>query len=61
MKKSPLGRKTKLKQSHTSQYEYGMGDNYGTGKLNPVAKEKTSMMKKVSLPKSLKKPPKSLA
>ena len=61
MKKSQPMKKAKIKQAHTSSSKIGMGDNYGSGKLNPVATEKVSMMKKVALPKSLKKPPKTLA
>lgn len=52
-----------LKQAHTSNAKRGMGDAYGSGKINPMAKIRdvstvpTTPLSKVKL----KKPPKSMA
>jgi hypothetical protein len=50
-----------LKHAHTSNSQVGMGNYYGTGVKNPVAKSKEIMGTKGLTSKSLKKPPKSLA
>ncbi len=49
-----------LKNAHTSNSKIGMGDNYGSGIRQPMAKPREDLSKLVT-PKRLKKPPKSLA
>lgn len=51
-----------LKNAHTSNAKFGMGDHYGTGikaKLGRVRED--TMGANLTKPKKLKKPPKSLA
>jgi len=53
-------KKSKVKQAHTSSAKIGMGDYYGSGIRNPMAKTKSSfMVPRVKFDR--KKPPKSLA
>ena len=49
------------RNAHTANTKHGMGDYYGTGIKNPVGKIRSVMGFAQSTPKSLKKPPKSLA
>lgn len=52
----------KCKEWHASSSKMGMGDYYGTGVKNPQGKIRESSMEFSSAsPKTLKKPPKSLA
>ena len=62
MKKAkPLSGSKGLKNAHTSNSKYGMGDNYGSGVKAPVGRMVDGMgMKPVSSSK-LKKAPRSLA
>lgn len=55
--KKPKG----LKQAHTANTKYGMGDYYGTGIKAPLGKMREGMGMRAISPKKLKKPPKSLA
>ncbi len=48
-----------LKNAHTSNAKFGMGDNYGSGVRNPIGKIREGMKSLSS--KSLKKAPKALA
>lgn len=52
-----------LKQAHTSNAKRGMGDAYGSGMKNPIAKIRdVSTVTTTPLSKlKLKKPPKSMA
>ena len=51
-----------LKNAHTSNSKYGMGDHYGTGIRAKVGKMREDSMGMRDLtPKKLKSPPKSLA
>jgi hypothetical protein len=52
--------KTNRKQTHTPRTEYGLGDYYGTGRLQPLAKIRSGMGQEILSPKKLKKPPRSL-
>lgn len=56
-------KKTKLaKNAHTANSKYGSGDFYGSGIKQPVGRSRVSMIDfRGETPKSLKKPPKSLA
>ncbi len=49
------------KNAHTSNSKLGMGDNYGSGIRAKVGKVVDGMGMKKITPKSIKKPPKSLA
>lgn len=54
--------KTKgLKESHSSNSKYGMGDHYGQGIKNPIGKPREVMGLKPMGPKKIGKPPKKLA
>lgn len=51
-----------LKNAHTSNSKYGMGDNYGTGIKAKLGKMRDdSMGLNAVTPKRLKTPPKNLA
>lgn len=50
-----------LKNSHTPNTKYGMGDYYGTGVRNPLGKVKEGLGVVQVKSKKLKKPPKTLA
>lgn len=51
-----------LKQAHTANTKYGMGDYYGTGVKQKLGRMRDDSMGMLSLtPKKLKTPPKSLA
>jgi hypothetical protein len=51
-----------LKNAHTSNSKYGMGDNYGTGVRAKLGKMREDSMGMIEItPKKLKKPPKSVA
>lgn len=56
-KKKP---KTNRKQTHTPKTAYGLGDYYGTGLLQPLAKIRSGLGQEILSPKKLSKPPKSL-
>ncbi len=54
--------KVKHKEAHSANAKYGMGDYYGTGIKAKVGTMRSDSMGMNSVnPKSLKKPPKSLA
>lgn len=53
--------RTSRNQAHTPKSPRGMGDYYGTGVRQNVGTVKRSYLTDVIPPKSLKKPPKSLA
>lgn len=54
--------KTNRVQSHTSKSPKGIGDYYGTGIVQPLAKLRGGTMGMQALtPKEMKKPPRSLA
>jgi hypothetical protein len=51
-----------LKNAHTPNTKFGMGDNYGTAVKNPLGKMRgDSMGMKAVTPKALKQPPRKLA
>lgn len=50
-----------LKNSHTANTKFGMGDSYGSGVKNPMGKLRDGMAVKPLSSKKVKKPPKSLA
>lgn len=51
-----------LKQSHSSNKKFGMGDHYGTGVKNKSAKIKSDSVGYIPISKiKMKKPPKALA
>lgn len=55
-------KKTKpLAQAHTPRSPKGMGDFYGTALRQKLGKVRDGMGMKTLTPKSLKKPPKTLA
>jgi hypothetical protein len=55
-------KKTKgLKQAHTDNTKYGMGDYYGTGVRSKIGKMRDGMGMQDISPKKLKSAPKSLA
>lgn len=49
------------KTAHTSNSKIGMGDYYGVGVKNPVAKIVVDQINEVVPKSKMKKPPKSLA
>jgi hypothetical protein len=51
----------KTREAHAMNTKFGMGDFYGQGVKNPVAKLRESFMTPNMTSKKLKKPPKSLA
>ena len=57
-----MSKSKKLKQSHSANAKFGMGDYTGVGSRNPVGKGRStlSVMNPVSK-KGLKTPPKKLA
>ncbi len=56
-----LARGPKRKEWHTANTKYGMGDHYGTGIKQPVAKPVRSYLTDSIPERKLSKPPKSLA
>lgn len=51
-----------LKQAHTPNTKFGMGDSYGTGVKQKIGKALSNTASVASIPKAkIKKPPKSLA
>lgn len=51
-----------LKNAHTPNTKYGMGDNYGTGIKAKLGKMRDDSMGMIAMPpKKLKTPPRSLA
>lgn len=56
-----MAKSKKFKQSHTDNVKHGMGDFYGTGKKNPIAKPKSIMGLEYPSKKKLKIPPRALA
>lgn len=59
-KSSPLKIKPN-RFAHTANTEHGMGDHYGTGLRQPLAKMRDGMGMKEIASKKMKNPPKSLA
>jgi hypothetical protein len=50
-----------LKNAHTPNTKYGMGDYYGTGVRQKIGRVREGMGMQPLTPKKLKTPPKSLA
>lgn len=51
-----------LKNAHTPNTKYGMGDHYGTGVKAKLGKMRDDSMGMIAVtPKKLKKPPRSVA
>lgn len=51
-----------LKQAHSANKKFGMGDYYGSGIKNPIGKmREDSLGMNAVTPKKLKSPPRSLA
>jgi hypothetical protein len=51
-----------LKNSHTPNTKFGMGDNYGTGVKQKIGRMREDSMGQIAvIPKKLKKSPRSLA
>jgi len=50
-----------LKNAHTSNAKFGMGDNYGTGIRAKIGRMRSDSMGMIALnPKKLKTPPRSV-